>query len=306
MSETLAFDKVLVTGAAGLLGRYVMRELQGRCAVAGFDMKPPADGGPCATGDITDFAAVSAAVAGTDAVVHVAARANIWAGTAEEIVRTNLMGTWNVLQAATEASVRRVVLCSSDSVVGYTVMSGAMLPPVYLPIDTAHPLRPTDPYALSKKMGEAAGQSFADRGALEVVVLRPVFVLYPEMHGEVIARAKDPAGYRGPAAGGPSAAGGGTAWHYVDPRDAARGFRLALELKAVRYATFFLCGPNTLAPEPTLERLQRHLGHLPEVRRPEVYRADPFAPLYDLEEARDGLGFAAEHDLRPILCGDDQ
>jgi nucleoside-diphosphate-sugar epimerase len=305
MSDALAFDKVLVTGAAGLLGRYIVRELRDRCAVTGFDVKPPADGGPCTTGDIADLAAVNAAVAGMDAVVHVAARANIWAGTPEEIVRTNLMGTWNVLHAAAEAGARRVVLCSSDSVVGYTVMSGAMLPPAYLPIDTDHPLRPTDPYALSKKMGEAAGQSFADRGALEVVVLRPVFVLYPEMHGEVIARAADPAGYRGPAAGGPSAAGGGTAWHYVDPRDAARGFRLALELADVRYATFFLCGPNTLAPEPTLERLQHHLGLLPELRHPEVYRRNPFAPLYDLDHARDGLGFEAEHDLRPVLYGDD-
>ena len=77
-----------------------------------------------------------------------------------------------------------------------------MIPPDYLPVDAGHPRRPTDPYALSKKLCEEVALSFAERGVLEVVVLRPVYVLYPEFEGEVRARAADPAGYKGPAAGG--------------------------------------------------------------------------------------------------------
>ncbi len=297
----MQFENVLVTGAGGLLGRYVMAELRGRAALAGLDLKAGDDA--VIQGDITDYGTVAQAVAGRDAVVHVAALANIWAGSAPEIMRVNTMGTWNVLQAAAEAGVRRVVLCSSDSVVGFTVASGAMLPPLYLPIDEAHPRRPTDPYALAKKLGEEAGRSFAERGALEVVVLRPVFVLYPEMEGEVIARAKDPAGYRGPAAGGPNAAGGGPVWHQVDPRDAARAFRLALELGRVDYEVFFVSGPRILAPEPTLDRLRAHLGHLPELRKPEVYAENPQAPLYDLEHAREVLGFEARHSAHHLIEG---
>jgi nucleoside-diphosphate-sugar epimerase len=90
-------------------------------------------------------------------------------------------------------------------------------------------------------------------------------------------------------------------WHYVDPRDAARGFRLALELPEVVFDAFFLCGPNTLAPEPTLDRLETYLGHLPEVRQPKIYRDNPHAPLYDPQRAREVLGFEPEHDLRPLL-----
>lgn len=218
----MSHDRVLVTGAAGLLGRYVVDALTPHCAVTGFDIRRGEHDIAWHVGSITDRAAVAQAVAGQDAILHIAAMANIWAGDGEAIMHVNAMGTWQVLDAAEAAGVRRVVLCSSDSVVGFTVAEGAMLPPLYLPVDRDHPLRPTDPYALSKLLGEETGRSFANRGRLEVLALRPVFVAYPQMHGEIAARAADPDRYKGPMAGGPSAAGGGAVWHHIDPRDAAR------------------------------------------------------------------------------------
>jgi nucleoside-diphosphate-sugar epimerase len=297
------FEKVLVTGTGGQLGSYTAAELKDRCQVCGFDAKP-ARGNisiPHRIGDITDPAAMGEACKGMDAVVHIAARPNIWSGTGDDIVRTNTMGVWTVLTAAEATGVRRVVLCSSDSVVGFTVMSGGLKPPDYLPIDAAHPLRPTDPYAISKLLGEEIGRSFVTRGTLEVIVLRPVFVLYPEMESEVKARAADPAAYRGVSAGGPNPAGGGPAWHYVDPRDVARAFRLALEVEKPHFAAYFISGRNTMAPEATLDRLQHYLGVKVPVRRPEVYARNPFAPLYDLQAARNEIGYEAQFDLRPLL-----
>ena len=226
----MKFEKVLITGTGGKLGTYVAAELAGHCETTGFDRRPTGGAISHLIGDITDAVTVAEACKGVDAIIHIAALPNIWSGSSEEIVRVNTMGVWTVLQAAEAAGVRRVVLCSSDSVVGFTVMSGSLKPPAYLPIDNAHPLNPTDPYAISKLLGEEIGRSFATRGALEVIVLRPVFVLYPDMEGEVKARAADPKNYRGVSAGGPNPAGGGPAWHYVDPRDIAYAFRLALEV----------------------------------------------------------------------------
>jgi nucleoside-diphosphate-sugar epimerase len=297
----MKFKKVLVTGTGGRLGAYAAAELKGRCEVHGFDARPARGDIPHRVGDITDLAAVAEACKGMDAMLHIAARPNIWSGTGDDIVRVNTMGVWTVLTAAEAACVRRVVLCSSDSVVGFTVMSGGLKPPDYLPIDASHPLRPTDAYAVSKLLGEEIGRSFVTRGKLEVIVLRPVFVLYPEMEGEVRARAADPANYRGVSAGGPNPAGGGPVWHYVDPRDVARAFRLALEIEKPRFAAYFISGRNTMAPEPTLERLQRFLNTRVPVRRPEIYAHNPFAPLYDLQAARDELGYEAQFDLRPLL-----
>ena len=295
------FEKVLVTGTGGKLGSYTAAELKGHCEISGFDARPGRSDIPHRTGDITDAAAMAEACEGVDAVIHIAARPNIWSGSSDDIVRVNTMGVWTMLNSAEAAGVRRVVLCCSDSVVGFTVISGKLKPPEYLPIDAAHPLRPTDPYAISKLLGEEIGRSFVTRGKLEVIVLRPVFVLYPEMEREVKARAADPANYSGVSAGGPNPAGGGPAWHYVDPRDAARAFRLALEIENPRFAAYFISGMNTMAPEPTLERMQRYLRQGVTVRQPEVYKNNPFAPLYDLTAARDDLGYAAEHDLRPLL-----
>lgn len=300
----MRFEKVLVTGAAGLLGRYVTAAIADCARVSGLDIASPPDGHGLAafhTAGIENAAAVRAAVAGQDAVIHVAARPNIWSGSGDEIIHTNVTGTWNVLAAAEDAGVKRVILTSSDSVVGYTVLSGAMVPPEYLPVDAPHPTSPTDAYALSKKLTEEMARAFVARGKLEIVVLRPVYVLYPEFECEVVARAKDPAGYKGPAAGGRQPAGGGPMWHYVDPRDLARAYRLALLAEKPGLGPYFITGPNTLAPEPTIERLARLMGRRVPVKRPEVFETDPFAPLYDRSAAREHLGFEPQHDLRRRL-----
>ncbi len=306
MTAALApLERVLVTGAAGLLGRHVVDDLLGHGArVTSFDQRAPEHALDWVAGDVADPVAVASAVRGQDAVVHLAARANIWSGSASEIMRVNTLGTWNVFQAAEAAGVRRVVLCSSDSVVGYTVREGRLLPPRYAPVDLAHPLLATDPYALSKILGEAIGRSFAARG-MEVIALRPVFIAYPEMEGEIRARARDPESYRGRMAGGPSSAGGGPLFHHVDPRDAARAFRLALRRElagdgGVPFEAYFVSAEVTLSPEPTLQRLERLLGNVP-LRSPEVYARNPFAPLYDLAPSRERLGFTAEFEQRHLI-----
>ena len=292
------FERVLVTGAGGLLGSEVAAQLAGHCRVSGLDRLPGPAGMPWHQGDITDRALVGDAAAGCDAIVHIAAIPNIVSGTGHDIVRVNVTGTWNVFDAAEQAGVRRVVLCSSDSVVGFTVLAGAMLAPDYLPIDSTHPLRPTDPYALSKLLGEHTARSFQHRG-IEVVILRPVFIAHPRSHVEIAARARNPSGYTPGSAGGAQPAAGGPVWHHVDPRDVARAFRLALETDHARGEAYFISAATTLSPEPTLDRLGAWLGRPPpQVRRPEIWERNPFAPLYDLDPARDTLGFTPEHDLR--------
>jgi len=298
----MKFKKILITGSAGLLGRHVVRELMPHSHVIGFDLKKSDESIEQIVGSTTDFSAVLASCKDVDAVIHVAARPNIWSGTGEQILKDNVNGAWNVLQAAEEAKVKRVVLCSSDSVIGFTVMSGNLKRPEYLPIDTSHVLRPTDPYALSKQISETMGRSFFERGNIEIIALRPVFVLYEEMYGEVKARAKDPSNYKGPAVGGPSAAGGGPLWHYVDPRDVASAFRCALEVPVLpKFESLFVSASTTLAPNPTIERMSAFSNQAYEIRRPEIYKNNPYAPLYDLSETEKVIGFAPNYDLRHLL-----
>jgi nucleoside-diphosphate-sugar epimerase len=294
---------VLVTGAAGLLGRFVVEELLAHgYGVRGLDRRRGTAGIDWRVADVTDAVAVNDATNGADAVLHIAAVPNIWSGDGQTIIRVNVQGTYTVLEAAEAAGIERFVFCSSDSVSGYTVREGRMLQPLYTPLDLDHPLLATDPYAISKVLGEGLSRAYALRG-MSVVALRTVFVAYPEMAPEIIARAKDPERYRGPMAGGPSAAGGGPLHHHIDPRDVARAFRLAMEMPIARgeFEKFFLSSRVTLSPEPTLDRLRRLHGDAVVVRDPSVYAEQPFAPLYDLSHAAGRLGFVAEHDQRYLI-----
>ena len=239
----MAYERVAVTGGAGRLGSYIIDAAPDGQTMTAVDIAPPSRPNvDSVEADVSDLKALTAAFTGDDAVFHLAAIPNLFAASPEVIMSVNVQGTWNVCQAAELADVKRVVLCSSDAAgfqrfrsrlysAGGRSFVQHMQAPKYLPIDEFHRLRPSDPYGLSKLLGEEIGRSFVQRGQLEVVTLRPVFILFDDFHPEIIARAKDPTNYDGPVAGAPRGAGGGPWCHYVDPADVARAFWLALELR---------------------------------------------------------------------------
>lgn len=285
------FEKVTVTGGSGRLGRYVVEELEGRCRLTTLDVAPAATPHAHVEVDVLDLGALHRAFGGQDAVVHIGAIDAHVDATAETFFRTNALGTWNVLHAAEQAGVQKVLVCSSNAVTGHNLYNRHM-PPLYLPYDEDHPLRPTHVYGLSKQMGELIGESFARRGTMEVAVLRPTYVAFPEMVRLMAARVREPERTDFPWL--PS----GTYLEplqllrsYVEPSDAARCFRLALETASGPFATFFTAAADTFEPEPTLPYLERAYGTLPEVRKPWVYERNPNAGVVDCTRAREVLGW---------------
>jgi UDP-glucose 4-epimerase len=152
---------VLVTGQRGLIGPAVVLELerQGHSAV-GFDIS---DGQ-----DVRDPQALSASLAGCDAVIHLAAADDPLP--AEEIVDTIVVGTKTLLDLTIDSQCRRVVIASSVDALG--IFMGEA-PPAYLPIDDAHPARPGTPYGAAKRATELMAERVAASTGLEVVCLRP-------------------------------------------------------------------------------------------------------------------------------------
>ncbi len=286
MEKGVRFEKVACTGGSGRLGRYVVEELRGLCEVTVVDLAPPAAPVAFADVDITDYDALKRAFAGHDAVVHLAAIPNPRTAPAHVTFQTNVQGTFAVLQAAVDAGVRRAIVASSDSVVGFHY-NPPDWQPAYLPIDEAHPLSPTEFYSLSKRVGETVAQSFARAGRLEVVVIRPTHVVFPPEYPEIEARGRDLSNYH--------------VWTYVAPEDVATGFRLALALPEVRLDTFFISAADGLNTRPTLEMLRERYGRLPEIRRPELYERLPTASILDISHAREVLGFAPRSDWREMV-----
>src|SRR5688572_10317856 len=115
----MAFDKVMVTGGSGLLGRYVVRELRANGhGVTVFDLKPPETGVPYLQGDIMDLAAVETALKGHDAVIHLGGLDLAIQAQPNDFMRVNVIGTWHVLQAAEKAGIRHAAIASSVAATG--------------------------------------------------------------------------------------------------------------------------------------------------------------------------------------------
>jgi uronate dehydrogenase len=113
-------------------------------------------------GDLTDAVRLDAAAKGADAVVHLGGKAD--ESTFEEISQANIVGTYNVLEAARRASVRRFVYASSHHVTGFH--------PVESLVCESSAVRPDSLYGVSKVFGEALGRLYADKWGLEVVCIR--------------------------------------------------------------------------------------------------------------------------------------
>jgi UDP-glucose 4-epimerase len=276
--------RVALTGGRGRLGRYVAAELCRRHELRILDRAAPepSEPAPHAPVDVLDYAALLAAFQGQEVVVHLAGIDQSLASAPAPVFETNVQGTWTVFEAAERAGVRRVVLCSSTSALGLDHTNPAM-PPLYLPVDEAHPARPSSTYGMSKLLGEEIATAFARRGTLEVVILRPSYVAFPEMLGFL-------SGARGNQAER-EAEPVPLLRSYVGPEDAARAFVLAAEHAYTGIETFLVAAADTFTDEPTLDHLRRTYGALPPIRRPELYERNPHASVLDTERARRLLGW---------------
>lgn len=160
---------VLVTGAAGRLGRALAEDLGGSYGLRLLDRTATADLPGLLVGDVADAAALDAAMAGVDAVVHLAGNPSPKA-TYAELRSPNLDGTAEVLAAAVRHGVRRVVLASSNRVV--EAASPLRRPGHERPLTPDDPVAPDSPYGASKAFGEALASYHAHAHGLSTVSLR--------------------------------------------------------------------------------------------------------------------------------------
>jgi nucleoside-diphosphate-sugar epimerase len=249
--------RIVVTGGTGKLGQWVVRELigqgDGQCRhdVVVIDRLPGVaqPGVTYVTGDLLDPEQVSDAARGADAIIHLAAIPRPGLTSDEELFRTNVMGTFNVHEAALRQGVRRVVSASSQAILGWEYATN-LFPPAYLPVDEQHPIEPEDAYGLSKEVVESIARSFGRRG-LETVVLRPNWVITPEELDELARKGgREPTKFR--------------LFSYVDARDAASAFHLAAEVHGVPPGSvMFIVADDTAVGEPLaglLPRLMPEIG----------------------------------------------
>ncbi len=159
-------QRLLLTGAAGGLGRVLRPRLKAHCGV--LRLSDIADLGDAAAGEelmpapLEQADAVLALLEGVDAVVHLGGVSV--EGPFEPILQANIVGTYNLYEAARRHKVRRIVFASSNHVTGFYRQDEV--------IDATMPMRPDGHYGLSKAFGENLAQFYFDRYGIETVSLR--------------------------------------------------------------------------------------------------------------------------------------
>ena len=227
-------------------------------------------------GDIERLDSLVEALAGCDAIVHLAAIAEAGLAPFEVTYRVNALGTVNCLEAATKVGAGRFVLASSEAVLGFPYRE-LDFKPDYFPIDEAHPLRPQDCYGLSKVAAEEACRSYTRRGALSTVCIRPCYCWGLALGDEAVESLRNPElHYR-------------SLWVYIHLRDIARLYRLACEHPDLQHETFYAVAPDVRSNVPTRDLADRFYPDVP-------FRRDigTYGSLIANDGAREALGFEPE------------
>jgi UDP-glucose 4-epimerase len=184
--------RVVVTGGAGFIGSHLVDRLvrEGWGEVVAVDnlhrgklanLRDHLERGRIAfrEADIRDAGAMAAVIRGADVVYHLAAQSSVMGAVADldYSFTTNVVGTYNVLKAAQEAGVRRLVFTSSREAYGE---------PAVLPVDEEQPLLSKNTYGASKVAGEVYCRVFQNNFGLQTAILRLSNVYGPRDFGRVI------------------------------------------------------------------------------------------------------------------------
>jgi uronate dehydrogenase len=270
----VTFKRILLTGAAGRIGGYLIDGLRDGCELNGIDLRSTA-GIPCLVADMTDFDAIRPAFQGQDVVIDLA---NNPAGNLpwEDAYVNNIPSTWNALRAASEAGVKRFIYTSSNRAVeGYeldepyaSICCGNYegLDPSRIPLlNASMPVRPNGPYGIAKACGEAAARYFSDQRGMSVICLRLGTVDRGDARPHAVRQFAT----------------------LLTARDLVELYRCAIEAPdGIRFATFFGVSANTWRFWD-ISDAERLIGYRPKDDA-ESWRDNIDTPLYLAKAARGG------------------
>ncbi|WP_136608626.1 NAD-dependent epimerase/dehydratase family protein [Paenibacillus dokdonensis] len=275
--------KVVITGGSGMLGRWVVKHFveQGYEVLNVDSRRPDEELCPTLIADLEDLGETYSALAGADAVVHLAAIPAAHIRTPEVTFRNNVMSTYNVLEAASGLGIRKAVIASSESSYGI-VFAVNPIAPQYVPLDEEHPQLPQDSYGLSKIVNEQTAEMFNRRSGIQVVSFRlgnvippewyerfPSFINHPEERERIL-------------------------WSYIDTRDAAEACRLAIETDGLGAVALNLASDDSSMAIRSRDLLEQRYPGVTDIRTP----LEGHETLFSNEKAKRLLGWQPKYQWR--------
>jgi len=220
--------------------------------VVGVDRMAPTDQGRTIVVDLCDLGQVCGAFAGADAVIHLGAIPAPVGFPAEVVFRNNILGQFNVCEAAAILGIRRVVSASSVSALGFP-WQHRWSEPLYVPIDEAHPLLPQDAYGLSKATGEEITAAYCRRTGGSAASLRFSTIIEADGYRRFVDSVRaDPGGFAH------------VLWSYIDLRDAVEACVLALTAPFGGHQPLFIVADDTSSALATNVLLERYFPVVPQ------------------------------------------
>ncbi len=276
--------QILLTGNHGFIGRVIESRLQAEGhQVTGFDLREGKD--------IRNVSTLIQAGRNCEAVVHLAALlGNSDAESAEDVTRTNLIGTWNVLEAARLNAFRRVIFMSSVDALG--IFKGEASP-AYFPIDDDHPCTPTTPYGISKKLAEELCHTFSQINNCATICLRPPGVWDASTYLQIIEnRRKRPEYEWDPY------------WEYgafIDVRDLAALVVKCLQSDSTGYGCYLVSSDDITTSGMTSIELTRKIHPHVEWKGKDGFEDNPYRSLLDCHRVKQAFGWVPEFSWRRFI-----
>ena len=284
--------RVLVTGANGKVGKVTTRALMDRGhEVRATDLqrgvfeRPSSDEPDYVEADLTDAGAAYAVTRGMQAVVHAAAIPDPSHNPPHVVFHNNLMATFNVLEAAVRFGISRFVNVSSETVPGFFFPERHFLPD-YVPVDEDHPIKPQDPYALSKYFGELLMDAAVRRSDIRCISIRPSWVQHEGNYERNL----------GPQIRDASDVNPGF-WSYIDVYDLADAMCLAVESDLPGHEVFYIASPDNAGGRDLAQLVHTYYGDKVELRP----LARPDASGISCAKAERLLGYSPRRSWRNYL-----
>lgn len=273
-------QSVLVTGAAGLLGSYVTRAFKDAdYKVTGVDIAQR-DGLDVTVADLTRLDAALELVRNVDHVVHIASLPRPVGYDVQDVYNTNMSLMFNVVEAMERNKINSLIYASSFSTIGLP-FANKPLAPDYFPVDSQHPTKAMDVYALTKLLGENIVDYWVARTGGDAISIRMPWIQDTHIFARDVLPRRDTDDAKLDL------------WAYVDARDAARAFILSSQAKLRGHNRFFISAADTYSKHMSVELIERFY--------PGVALKEPlegFASLISNREAEALIGFRPRHSWR--------